>query len=114
MRGVNKDSVESYEWGSGCKAWALLENGRLSVKQEYMPAGSSESLHVHHKAQQFFYVLRGKATMEVNDQKHYIKTGEGIHIPEGYRHRIMNEAKEGLDFLVISEPLTKDDRTEIC
>jgi mannose-6-phosphate isomerase-like protein (cupin superfamily) len=111
---VNKTNVKKYQWGSNCKAWALLENNKLSIKQEQMPAGSSESLHVHQKAQQFFYVLDGEAAMEIEDEKHHIKPGEGIHVLAGRKHRIMNEAKEDLHFLVISEPTTKEDRTEIC
>lgn len=112
METVSKEKVLKYQWGKHCAAWILLENASLSVKQEYMPAGSSESLHVHQKAQQFFYVLQGEATMEIDNEKHNIKSGEGIHIPAGRTHRIKNETSEDLEFLVISEPTTKNDRKE--
>jgi mannose-6-phosphate isomerase-like protein (cupin superfamily) len=109
---IRKENVEGYRWGAGCEAWPLLETATLSIKQEQMPAGSSEQWHYHGKAQQFFYILKGAARMETEQGSWAIKAGEGIHVAAGCRHRIVNETSEDLHFLVISEPPATMDRTE--
>lgn len=110
---VSKASVEGYKWGENCEAWTLLENSGLSIKQEKMPGGTSEVLHEHKKTQQFFFILQGEGIMEMNNERYPMKAGEGLHIVPGCRHRIINETKEVLDFLVISEPSINGDRNEL-
>ena len=57
--------LNHYQWGDGCDGWVLLDTNELSVKQECMPAQTSESLHYHEKAQQFFFILKGIGTFVV-------------------------------------------------
>ena len=75
-----------------------------------MPPGTSEVLHHHRHAQQFFFVLSGRAQMEVAGEVISINAGEGIHIPAEVRHRIRNVSTEELRFLVISQPPSHGDR----
>jgi len=37
-------------------------------------------LHYHEKAQQFFFILRGIATFEVEEKSFTVQGGEGFHI----------------------------------
>ena len=100
-----------YQWGNHCEAWTLLENKDLSVKIEKMPPGSEEVLHFHNQSQQFFYILNGRAIIEIDEVVLILHPGDGIPIQPGRRHRIMNkEAEELLEFLVCSHPSTTDDR----
>ena len=55
-------------------AWAFVDSDELSVKQELMPKQTAESLHYHKKAQQFFFILKGIATFEVEVQAFYGQT----------------------------------------
>jgi len=106
-----KRPVTHYRWGGNCEAWTLLENKDLTVKHEKMPPGSEELLHYHNRAQQFFYILNGKAIIEIDDVVLILHSGDGIQIEPGRRHRIMNkETEEVLEFLVCSQPSTADDR----
>jgi mannose-6-phosphate isomerase-like protein (cupin superfamily) len=102
--------LHSYTWGDGCTATVLLQTSQLSVKRETMPPGSAEVLHLHHQAQQLFYVLNGTAVFYLDKQSHPISAGEHIHIPPGTSHRVANESELPLEFLVISQPDTADDR----
>ena len=70
---VSTMNATQYGWGEGCKAWFLLKNPTLTVIQEEMPPGTSERLHLHHKVQQLFYILRGEATMEIGDESIELK-----------------------------------------
>jgi mannose-6-phosphate isomerase-like protein (cupin superfamily) len=102
--------LKHYLWGSDCDGWNLVDEEALSVKQELMPAGTKEVKHYHEKAQQFFFILKGTASFEIEDSTIEINAGEGLHIKAGIRHRIANEDSEDLEFLLSSQPSTKDDR----
>ncbi|GAB0156171.1 cupin domain-containing protein [Chryseobacterium sp. Alg-005] len=108
----SKKNSEHYIWGDGCDSWVLRDAQNLSVKQEKMPSGTSEKLHFHEYAEQFFYILKGDAVFYLNDEKVFVKTGESISILPGSGHKISNETSEDLEFLVISSPSTNNDRIE--
>lgn len=102
--------VNHYEWGAGCDGWVLVDTETLSVKQERMPPQTSEALHYHEKAQQFFFILKGIACFEVEDISVLVKAGEGIHIDAGKKHRILNNTEDELEFILSSRPSTQGDR----
>lgn len=109
----SKDNSEHYIWGNNCDSWVLKDTPGLSVKQEKMPPGSAEKLHFHKVASQFFYILRGEAVFYINNEKVFVKEDESISILPTVQHYIANEATKDLEFLVISNPSTNNDRTEI-
>ncbi len=106
----NKHNSPKYTWGDNCFGWHLLNNPSLSVIQETMPAGTQEALHLHRKSQQFFYILKGRATFNIDGKEFKIEPGEGIHISKGQAHQISNQSQDELEFLVISEPHAHGDR----
>lgn len=108
---ISKETSEHYTWGQNCDGWHLLKSDTLSIIQEKMPIGTEEALHFHHKAQQFFYVLTGIATFEIEGEIFEVKAHEGIHIASGKKHKIQNKSETELHFLVISEPKAHGDRT---
>ncbi len=103
-------SLKHYQWGNACDGWNLVEEENLSVKQERMPAGCSEELHYHQFSQQFFFILKGIATFEIENKLVEVKEQEGLHIKAGLKHRIINNAKEDLEFILSSQPSTVNDR----
>ncbi|HEV7620337.1 MAG TPA: cupin domain-containing protein [Flavisolibacter sp.] len=114
MNPVSKyNALKHYVWGSGCDGWNLAETAELSIKQERMPAKASEEKHYHEKAQQFFFILKGEALFEVNDEICTVKEGEGLYIKAGDRHRIINNTEEDLEFILCSQPSTANDRINV-
>ena len=109
----SKNNSEYYIWGNGCDSWILKDSQKLSVKQEIMPSGTSEKLHFHEFAEQFFYILKGEAVFYINDEKFSLKAGESITVLPKSKHYISNESMEDLEFLVISNPSTNNDRKDI-
>ena len=109
-KAISKLTAEHYVWGSGCDGWHLVKNPELSVIQELMPTGTAEVRHFHHHAQQLFYVLAGKAVMEVDGRPIVLTAREGIWIPAGTPHQMRNDSGEEVHFLVISQPPSHGDR----
>ena len=105
-------TAEHYGWGDGCDAWYLVKNDRLHIIQETMPPGTTETRHLHHKAQQFFFVLKGEATLEVDGHVLLLREHQGTRVPPGVAHQMQNHSGSELQFLVTSEPPSHGDREE--
>lgn len=110
---VDIKSAGHYQWGKGCDGWHFLKSDSLSVIRERMPSNTSEQLHYHERAQQFFYVIAGEATFEVDGELTTVVADQGLHISAGTKHRISNLGKVDLEFLVISEPKSHGDRINL-
>jgi mannose-6-phosphate isomerase-like protein (cupin superfamily) len=102
--------LQHYQWGDACDGWNLVDEPGLSVKQERMPAGTAEALHYHEKAQQFFYILQGTARFTIEAETVELHAGQGIRIEPGQGHKISNAAAEPLEFILCSQPSTRNDR----
>ena len=93
-----------------CDGWHLVKQDGLSVLHERMPMNTSEARHYHEKARQFFFVLSGVATLEVDGELLTIEPQQGVEVSPGTPHQMMNRSNGELEFLVISSPNTKGDR----
>lgn len=107
---VSIKNIDHYKWGTNCDGWHLALSKNLSVIQERVPNGSSETSHIHNKAEQFFYILSGVATLEVSGEIHVLHPNEGFHIPAGVTHTLSNKHEQNLEFLVVSTPPSHGDR----
>lgn len=107
---VSTCNAEHYSWGKGCDGWHLLNRDDLSIIQERVPAGQSEVRHYHRCSRQFFFVLKGEATIEIDGTVRVLRKHEGIEIPPGVPHQFRNESARDVAFLVISMPSSHNDR----
>ncbi len=105
-----KENSEHYHWGNECSGWHLVQSEDLSIIEERMPPHTQETKHYHKKAEQFFRIIKGTATFEIEDNTIEINEGEGVHIPPNTNHKISNDQSGPLEFLVISRPTTLGDR----
>ena len=110
---TSTQNAEHYQWGNNCDGWHLLRSDSLSVIQERMPAGTAEQYHFHERAQQLFYILKGRATFILDNKEQTVREGESLHIPPLIKHCIKNLETEDLHFLVISEPKSHGDRVNL-
>lgn len=105
--------LSHYLWGEQCDGWNLVDTPGLSVKMERMPSHTAEQQHFHQYARQFFFILKGRATFYFAEQEEHkveVNSQEGLEIKPGLRHRIENNGDEDLEFILCSQPSTKDDR----
>ena len=107
---ISQENAERYTWGEVCDGWHLLKSGNLSVIQERVPPGGSETRHYHQRSHQFFFVLAGEATIEIEGHSFLLKPRQGISVPPKVSHRLQNQGRENLLFIVISAPMSHGDR----
>src|SRR4051812_11183766 len=101
---VSVATADHYQWGTACEGWRLAKTATMSVIEERMPPGTHEVRHWHSKAVQFFYVLHGTLSMEIEGALHILVANTGIEIPSGNAHQAMNTSAADVRFLVISSP----------
>lgn len=109
---ANLQNSRHYNWGDGCDGWVLLPNADMTAIQERMPPGTSEIRHHHERSRQFFYVLSGELTMEIEGETYSLTAGDSIEIPPTKRHRAQNVSNDDVNFLVVSSPTTYGDRVD--
>ncbi|MFC0214026.1 cupin domain-containing protein [Paenibacillus chartarius] len=107
---INKHIAEHYIWGDHCDGWHLVKNQELSIIHERMPANSSEVKHYHRLSRQFFFVLSGSATINIDGNEIVLHSQEGVEVAPLVPHQIFNRTNDEIEFLVISQPNSKGDR----
>lgn len=53
-------------------------------------------------AETFVYVVRGRVTLELGDERHTAKAGETIYFHAAKQHRIVNAAKGASEILLVA------------
>lgn len=112
MEKINRQSAKHYIWKDVCDGWYLTERDDLSIIAEKMPPDTSEDMHYHRKARQFFYILSGQAAMHFSDRTLILNAGDGIEIHPGEAHQMCNCSDTDVEFLTISMPKSHGDKIE--
>jgi mannose-6-phosphate isomerase-like protein (cupin superfamily) len=110
---VSIRNAPSFAWQEVCEGWTFVSTGKLHVIQERMPHGASELRHVHRRTHQFYFILHGGASVEIDGTEHALDRGDGIEIPPGSVHQLRNATSAPLEFLVISTQPPRSDRTDL-
>jgi len=113
MQPIDRSSAEHYIWGDVCDGWHLVKRTDMSVIAERVPPGAKETRHFHSTARQFFFILSGRAVIEINGGRVALGEGQGIEVVPGTSHQFINESPEDVHFLVVSHPSTRGDRAEV-
>lgn len=107
---IQIEKIIPASWGINCQSWTLKNSNELSIKYEMMPPGTQEQMHFHQESSQFFFILKGRASFVIDDQKINLIKDEAVSIRPFQIHVISNESDENLEFLLISNPSTNQDR----
>lgn len=110
---ISTANAEHYTWGNHCDGWFLVKTPELQIIEEAMPPGASETMHHHVHARQFFFVLEGELTMEIEYHDFTIRAGEGIEIAPGQIHCAKNRSEKPLRIVVTSQPPSHGDRVDV-
>lgn len=109
---ISPATAPHYLWADVCEGWHLARTSTLSVIQERMPPGTAETRHRHLRVRQFFYVLGGRLTLDVEGQQQVLPAGHGLEIEPGQAHQALNEGPDMVEFLVISDGISREDRQD--
>jgi mannose-6-phosphate isomerase len=85
-------------WG---KYFVLADEPAYKLKRIEVLPGHRLSYQYHHHRQEFWTVIRGEATVVLDDENHQLTYGQSIFIPQGAKHRIENNSAALLEFIEV-------------
>ena len=77
--------------------------GRVAVTENLAPRGSGSPLHVHHREDEWFYVIEGELTFWVGGDVIKGRAGSFVYGPRGIPHTFEVTSEEAR-FLLVAEP----------
>jgi mannose-6-phosphate isomerase-like protein (cupin superfamily) len=107
------DCLNHYKWGDDCHGWVFIDTEALSVKQELMPPDTAETVHLHRSATQVFFILKGRALINIDGVNNTLKPEQGISVEPGQEHCVSNNQSVDLEFIIYSFPSVNNDRIDI-
>jgi len=66
--------------------------------------------HKHAVQEQVYHVLEGEGLMEIGDSKQIVRKHDVIFLPPGVEHSIANSGLVDLVFLVVTSPVTDEEK----
>jgi len=95
-------------WFMGMLATIKASNegtgGRVAVIEHRGPYNSGSPLHVHHREDEWFYILEGELTIWVGGQVVRAPQGSFVFGPKDTPHTFTVSGPEGARFLLVTEP----------
>jgi quercetin dioxygenase-like cupin family protein len=85
------------------KASAQTTAGRVAVIEHLSPRGSGSPLHVHHREDEWFYVIEGELTLWVGGQVINAPAGSFVYGPRDIPHTF-TVSSETARYLLVTQP----------
>ncbi|MFA7232793.1 MAG: cupin domain-containing protein [Terrimicrobiaceae bacterium] len=110
----NLSSQKPFTTADGSRIRSILDRANAPVKSQSLaeavvPSGSSTLRHHHRATEEFYFILEGSGSMEIDGTLQEVGPGDAILIPSGAWHQIT--AKQDLRFLCCCAPPYSDDDT---
>lgn len=84
-----------------------------SVAQIMLPSGKASRKHYHPEAEESFYILAGRGSVILDDERRHVTAGDAVHVPRNVVHQIINDSSsnESLIFLAVCVPAWTPDNS---
>ncbi len=93
---------EGSPWERAPEAAYLNCMKRMSfIVKHALQGRKAADLHSHHNHEQLYYILKGKGTVLVGDERQEVKEGDTVYLPSDIPHQIANRNEDWLEYLVI-------------
>lgn len=112
-RTLDRQSSEHYIWGAQCEGWRFLDRPDVTVTLERMSPRTAEVTHLHRRARQVFFVLKGRLHVDGLSGPFDVPAESALEVPPGQIHTVRNTASADAIFLVVSVPSTRMDRVDL-
>ena len=115
---VNRDGVRAFITKDSSEIREILAPRNSSIRRQSLAEarllpGHSTDEHYHIQTEEIYYILNGSGEMTIDGEKSHVRRHDGIAIPPGAKHRIINTGVEDLIFLCCCVPAYENDDTVI-
>lgn len=107
---------ESFITADGSTIRSILDRSNAPVEKQslaeaVLPPGAATKRHWHNTSEEFYFILQGTGTMEIDGAKQQVEVGDAILIPNGHWHQIIADSHSELRFLCCCAPPYSDEDT---
>jgi len=95
---ISEHVFENRPWG---RFEILSDETNFKSKIIRVEAGQQISYQSHAKRAEHWVMVKGEATVILNDKECLLKQGEHIFIPQGAKHRILNRTGSAVEFIEV-------------
>lgn len=113
---VNRNNTEAFTTKDGSTIREILAYRNSSIRNQSLaeatlaPGGRTEA-HFHPRAEEIYYILLGEGLMRLNEEERSVRPGDGVAIPPGVPHQIVNPGPTDLVFLCCCAPAYEHEDT---
>jgi mannose-6-phosphate isomerase-like protein (cupin superfamily) len=116
MEVINRNKVKPFMAKDTTEIREILRPTNSSLKNQSLAEarvapGKATLEHYHPKAEEIYYILKGKGKMKIDNEVRVIRSGDGIVILPGKRHKMWNAGEDDLVFLCCCSPAYSDEDT---
>ena len=106
---VARDCCRPFTTEDGSEIRELLARRNSAIRHQSLAeatlrAGQSTRAHFHPRAEEIYYILKGRGRMRIESEERNVVPGDAIAIPPGARHQISHQGGEELVFLCCCAP----------
>src|SRR5215469_4306177 len=91
-------------WLTPCKLTSEDSAGTLSIFELNVRSRTGTVLHVHHREDEWFYVLSGEFIFEAGNGKYSLGIGSSILLPRGIPHLLANTGEATGKLIAVCRP----------
>lgn len=103
MEVTSLDGVEPFTTKDGSTIRELHHTGAQSLAEATLEPGATTQRHFHRRSEEIYFVLEGRAEMELEGERRQVGPGDAVLIPPGAWHQI-TAAAAPLRFLCACSP----------
>lgn len=97
-------TLPALKTGAPCKLTAKDTDGISSIFELVTPPRTGPPKHVHHREDEWYYVLKGELLFEVGGAKYTLQTGASIWAPREIPHVWANPTATDTRMILMSQP----------
>jgi mannose-6-phosphate isomerase-like protein (cupin superfamily) len=97
-------SVAAMHTGAACKLTAQDSGGTSSIFELVTPPRTGPPRHIHHREDEWYYVLTGHFAFEVGDLKYTVTTGGAVWAPRDIPHVWANTGTADGRMILVCQP----------
>ena len=85
---IRRDPADIEPWAETCgQIRCMIEEKDGAAGEVHMVDIEDAKLHVHHKTDEFYYIIDGQGRMVLDDESIDVHPGVVVYIPRGTKHK---------------------------
>src|SRR5580698_5897625 len=89
---LRRDPADVAPWAETCgQIRPLVEERDGAAAEVHMVEIDQAKLHFHARTDEFYYVISGTGTMQLDDEQIELQAGVVVYVPRGVKHKAMGK-----------------------